>query len=352
MAEDTANAQQPCDAGQRYGNIGQCGELGDQDTNNGADKAQHHARDDRQQILHGDNSFQSVNDISFLSFYASIICEEWENIITDPLRFGYRFDYKMVTIGQGNFFLCLHRMFGIINLLLVIWRNSPFDRSDPFLNYLQNLWNALDLGSLRDTMLRVAAVLICLIIHETCHGIAAFFLGDPTAKRNHRLSLNPLRHIDWIGLAAMVLTGVGWAKPVPVNPNYFKHPKQGMAITALAGPVSNLLLALWLLLGARLMYTHAVATGQINETLFYFLMNTALMSIGLGLFNLIPIPPLDGSKVLAVLLPDRQYDWLMRYERFGMLIIMALVCFGALSNVLDTAIGWVFQLFCRIVGFY
>ena len=76
------------------------------------------------------------------------------------------------------------------------------------MNYLQNLWNALDLGSLRDTLLRVAAVLICLIIHETCHGVAAFFLGDPTAKRNHRLSLNPLRHIDWIGLAAMVLTGV------------------------------------------------------------------------------------------------------------------------------------------------
>ena len=76
------------------------------------------------------------------------------------------------------------------------------------MNYLQNLWNALDLGSLRDTLLRVAAVLLCLILHETCHGIAAFFLGDPTAKRNHRLSLNPLRHIDWIGLAAMVLTGV------------------------------------------------------------------------------------------------------------------------------------------------
>ena len=211
------------------------------------------------------------------------------------------------------------------------------------MNYLQNLWNALDLGSLRDTLLRVAAV---LLLHETCHGIAAFFLGDPTAKRNHRLSLNPLRHIDWIGLAAMVLTGVGWAKPVPVNPSYFKHPKRGMAITALAGPVSNLLL------GARLMYTRALTTGDINETLFEFMASTALLSIGLGVFNLIPIPPLDGSKVLAALLPDRQYAWLMRYERFGMLIIMALVCFGALSNVLNGAIGWVFQLFCRIVGFY
>ena len=220
------------------------------------------------------------------------------------------------------------------------------------LHYLQNLLQALDLSSLGDAALRVVAVFLCLTIHETCHGLAALVLGDPTAKARHRLSLNPLRHIDWLGLAMMFVAGFGWAKPVPVNPNYFKHPKQGMAITALAGPLSNLLLALWLLLGARLMYTRALSTGELNETLFSFFLNTALLSIGLGIFNLIPIPPLDGSKVLAVLLPDRQYDWLMRYERFGMLIIMALVCFGALSNVLDTAIGWVFQLFCRIVGFY
>lgn len=216
------------------------------------------------------------------------------------------------------------------------------------MNYLQNLWNALDLGSLRDTLLRVAAVLICLIIHETCHGVAAFFLGDPTAKRNHRLSLNPLRHIDWIGLAAMVLTGVGWAKPVPVNPNYFKNPKQGMAITALAGPVSNLLLALWLLLGARLMYTHAVTTGQINETLFYFLMNTALMSIGLGVFNLIPIPPLDGSKVLAMFLPNSAYGQLMRYERYGILVLLALSWLGLGGNFLGNAIYGVYEALFHI----
>lgn len=219
------------------------------------------------------------------------------------------------------------------------------------MNYLQNLWNALDLGSLRDTLLRVAAVLLCLILHETCHGIAAFFLGDPTAKRNHRLSLNPLRHIDWIGLAAMVLTGVGWAKPVPVNPSYFKHPKRGMAITALAGPVSNLLLALWLLLGARLMYTRALTTGDINETLFEFMVSTALLSIGLGVFNLIPIPPLDGSKVLAVLLPDRAYDWLMHYERFGMLVLVMVLSVGIGSNALDNAIRWTFTMLCRLVGF-
>ena len=211
------------------------------------------------------------------------------------------------------------------------------------MNYLQNLWNALDFGSMRDTLLRVAAVLICLILHETCHGIAAFFLGDPTAKRNHRLSLNPLRHIDWVGLAAMVLTGVGWAKPVPVNPNYFKHPKQGMAITALAGPASNLLLALWLLLGARLMYTHALTTGELNETLFYFLLNTALLSIGLGVFNLIPIPPLDGSKVLLSLLSDSNYYKLMRYERYGMILMILLVSTGIIGKPLSAAMDAIYD---------
>ena len=213
------------------------------------------------------------------------------------------------------------------------------------MNYLQNLWNALDIGSMKDTLLRVASVLICLILHETCHGVAAFFLGDPTAKRNHRLSLNPLRHIDWVGLAAMVLTGVGWAKPVPVNPHYFKRPKLGMAITALAGPLSNLLLALWLLLGVRVMID-----GNASMAWIEFLLDTAILSIGLGVFKLIPIPPLDGSKIVAALLPDKQYNLLMRYERFGMLIIMLLVVFGALGGVMGRAITGIFTLFCRIVG--
>ena len=102
------------------------------------------------------------------------------------------------------------------------------------MQYLTNLWNALDFGSLESILLRLAAVFLCLTIHETCHGLAAYALGDPTAKRAHRLSLNPLRHIDWIGLLMMFVAGFGWAKPVPVNPSYFRKPKQGMAITALA----------------------------------------------------------------------------------------------------------------------
>ena len=218
------------------------------------------------------------------------------------------------------------------------------------MHYLSDLWQALDFTSIKSTLLRVASVLLCLIFHEVCHGVAAFFLGDPTAKRAHRLSLNPLHHIDWLGLAAMVVTGVGWAKPVPVNPRYFKRPKLGMAITALAGPLSNMILALWLLWGAKVNYEHLLTTGSGSTTLLQFMASTAMLSIGLGLFNLIPIPPLDGAKVLAALLPDRAYGFLMRYERFGMLIIMGLVLLGALSDGLSTAVEAVFALFCRIVG--
>lgn len=219
------------------------------------------------------------------------------------------------------------------------------------MQYLTNLWNAVDFGSLRDILLRVAAVFLCLTIHETCHGLAAYALGDPTAKRAHRLSLNPLRHIDWLGLLMMVVAGFGWAKPVPVNPNYFKKPKQGMAVTALAGPVSNLLLAILLLLIARGVYIRAALTGSFSTTWFAFLLDTASLSVGLGLFNLVPIPPLDGSKVLAVLLPDRAYNWLMHYERFGMLVLVMVISVGIGSNALDNAIRWTFTMLCRLVGF-
>lgn len=218
------------------------------------------------------------------------------------------------------------------------------------MHYLSNLWNALDFGSLRDMLLRLLSVLVCLSVHETCHGLAAYALGDPTAKSEHRLSLNPLHHIDWLGLVMMFVAGFGWAKPVPVNPNYFKKPKQGMALTALAGPVSNFLLALLLMLGARVMSVHAVYS-TFNQALFDFLLSTAILSIGLGLFNLVPIPPLDGSKILFSLLPDRAYDTVLRYERYGMILLWAIVLLDIGDTYLTQAISYVFELFCRVVGF-
>lgn len=213
------------------------------------------------------------------------------------------------------------------------------------MQYLTNLFRAIDISSLRDMAVRLVAVLICLTVHETCHGLAALALGDPTAKRMHRLSLNPLRHIDWFGFAMLALAGFGWAKPVPVDPSYFKKPKLGMALTALAGPASNLLLALALLLATRLLFS---VTS--SAFLLELLVRTAILSVGLGIFNLIPIPPLDGSKVLFALMPDRQYALLMRYERYGMFLLMALVMLGAGGSFLSKATFWVFDLLCRAVG--
>lgn len=217
------------------------------------------------------------------------------------------------------------------------------------MHYLSNLWAALDFGSLLSMVTRLAAVLLCLTVHESCHGLAAYALGDPTARREHRLSLNPLRHIDWFGLLMMFVAGFGWAKPVPVNPNYFKKTKQGMALTALAGPVSNFLLALLTLLAARI-FCDVAAYSEANQRILDFLLMVALLSIGLGLFNLLPIPPLDGSKVLFAVLPDGTYNQLMRYERYGMLLLFALVFFDVGSSAFSAAIEWVFELFCRIVG--
>ena len=213
------------------------------------------------------------------------------------------------------------------------------------LHYLQNLFHALDFTSLGSAALRAAAVLLCLSVHETCHGLAALVLGDPTAKARHRLSLNPLRHIDWLGLAMMFVAGFGWAKPVPVNPNYFKKPKQGMAVTALAGPASNFLLALLAMLISRLIYLYA-PYNPVGQTVFDFCLYTvAPLSIGLGLFNLLPLPPLDGSKVLAMFLPDRAYAVWMRYERYGMLVLLVLSFADIGSSFISNAILGVYSAF-------
>ena len=213
---------------------------------------------------------------------------------------------------------------------------------------LQQLWHSIDWSMLTQLLSRVLAVLICLTVHETCHGLAALALGDPTAKRLNRLSFNPLHHIDWLGLAAMLLVGFGWAKPVPVDMRYFKDPKKGMALTALAGPASNFLLAAAALLPVRWLMRYGTAT-TFTLWLVEFLLMLAIMSLGLGLFNLLPIPPLDGSKVLFAFLPDRAYLQLMRYERYGMLVLLALVYFDFGSDALSNAIYAVFSFLVNLI---
>lgn len=217
------------------------------------------------------------------------------------------------------------------------------------LHYLQELFQALDMVSLLDAVLRMAAVLLCLTVHETCHGLVAYALGDPTAKSMHRLSLNPLHHIDWFGLLMMFAAGFGWAKPVPVDPRYFKKPKEGMALTALAGPVSNFLLAFLLIFISKLIYLYAPYTAALDVAFTFCLYTAAPLSIGLGLFNLIPIPPLDGSKVVAVLLPDQAYLKLMRYERYGMLLLLALSLLGVSGGFISGAIMRVYEAMFNLI---
>lgn len=211
------------------------------------------------------------------------------------------------------------------------------------LHYLENLFHALDLGSLEDAALRLAAVLLCLTVHETCHGLAAYALGDPTAKSRHRLSLNPLRHIDWFGLLMMFAAGFGWAKPVPVDPRYFKRPKQGMALTALAGPVSNFLLAALAVSISKVIYLSNYSGPALVSVFMFCLYTLAPLSVGLGLFNLLPIPPLDGAKVVGALLPDETYFRIMRYERYGMLALILLSFTGVGSDLIGRGIMAVYS---------
>lgn len=216
------------------------------------------------------------------------------------------------------------------------------------LHYLEAMFRQMDVASLLDAAARAAAVLLCLTVHELCHGLAALSLGDPTAKSMDRLSLNPLRHIDWLGLLMMFTVGFGWAKPVPVDPRYFKDPKKGMALTALAGPVSNFMLAFSLVLISKGIYLYADYTPVWNG-IYNFLHLTAILSIGLGLFNLLPIPPLDGAKVLGGLLPDRTYFALMRYERYGMLLLLLMSFADVGSGVINRGIAAVYGVMINLV---
>lgn len=203
---------------------------------------------------------------------------------------------------------------------------------DKFLAWLHQLkWDML-----WQTLLLVAASLLCITLHETCHGLAAYWLGDDTAKRQGRLSLNPLRHVDLMGLVVMAICRFGWAKPVPIDMRRFKRPKTGMALTALAGPVSNLLLAYVAVLLAMVCAGVYLRTG--STAVYYvwtFFYHVEIISAGLAVFNLFPIPPLDGSKVLFACLPDTWYETLMRYERYGMALLAVLLLTGVLDTPLE-----------------
>ena len=193
------------------------------------------------------------------------------------------------------------------------------------------------LGSyVMELLYRMPAILVALAFHEWAHAYAAYKLGDPTAYNLGRMTLNPLAHIDLIGLIMMMLVRFGWAKPVPIDMRNFKHPVRDMAITAAAGPISNVILAFFALcVRAGAVYVYQKTGGMISDFIITFTEYTAILSIGLAVFNVIPIPPLDGSKVVNALLPQNVYYKILRYERYGFLIMMLVLWTGILDVPLD-----------------
>ena len=210
-------------------------------------------------------------------------------------------------------------------------------------NALTQWLQGIDLEWVLTELFIVVIAAISLSFHEFCHALAANLQGDDTAKRVGRLSLNPLRHVSWPGLLMLAVFRFGWAKPVPVNMYRFRNPKLGMALTALAGPVANVLLALLGSLGLHILlaviwappYNGVVVHASFLYYAFVFVQLLVLLNTGLAVFNLIPISPLDGSKILGIVLPQRAYGWLMRYERYGMFVLMALLFTGLLNTPLQ-----------------
>lgn len=193
----------------------------------------------------------------------------------------------------------------------------------------------------------LAVIFVTLPIHEWAHGFVSTKLGDPTPRYQGRLTLNPMAHLDWMGALGILLLGIGWAKPVQVNARYYKNPKWGMALVALAGPLANIILALAMLLINNILLVTNLVEFAIVEQVYYFLFYIAVISISLAVFNLIPIPPFDGSRILFVILPQRLYFQIMRYERYIFIGIFVLVYIG----ILDRPLGYLNSQLLHVLNY-
>lgn len=208
------------------------------------------------------------------------------------------------------------------------------------------------LQRLLSLLVRALVLFTAFPVHESAHALTAHWLGDDTAKDQGRISLNPFKHINLFGALFMLFVGVGAAKPVPIDASKFKKPKVGMAVSALAGPVSNLLLAYLSMILYRFLYSISYLNGSDLSILLYVFQYAAILNIGLAVFNLLPIPPLDGSRIVTMFLPDKSYFGIMKYEKYIFIALFILIFSGLLDRPLyflqDKAIdvlwsltGWV-----------
>ena len=197
-----------------------------------------------------------------------------------------------------------------------------------------------------------------VILHEVAHGLVALEQGDETALLSGRLTLNPLSHLDPVGsvifpimCAALKLPVFGWAKPVPVNPSRFRHPRSGIFLVSLAGPLTNFLIAVAMV---AVLYVIATKTSLLQSYTFLpaVFSQTILLNLVLGVFNLFPIPPLDGSKILSILLPSELSVRYNALERYGFFIVMGLLAFGVLGRVMYPMVEGIYGLLMRTAGLY
>ena len=193
---------------------------------------------------------------------------------------------------------------------------------------------------MQQLIIQAPPFLFALTVHELAHGYVAWRLGDPTAKNEGRLTLNPLKHLDPLGVLAFIIMKIGWAKPVPVNPRYFKNPQRDMLLVALAGPGSNIILAVASAALAHLFVALQFLPFFILQPVVAMLAASVWINIMLAVFNCIPIPPLDGSKVLMGLLPPEAARGYAKLEPFGFIVLLVLFYTGV--------IGWIIMPIIRV----
>ncbi len=182
--------------------------------------------------------------------------------------------------------------------------------------------------------------LLALTFHELAHGYVAWNLGDPTAKNAGRLTMNPLKHLDPLGVIAFIIMKIGWAKPVPINPNYFKNPQKGMLLVALAGPAANVVLAVASAILVKILLAVPIIPMFVLKPLVGMLVASVWINIMLAVFNCLPIPPLDGSKVLMGILPAQTARSYAKLEPFGFILLLVLFYTGVISKVIMPVINF------------